>query len=797
MSNGFSRRGPPLRAKFVFGLLVAGAWLPAPASAQRAPAIAIPATTLDAALMILARETHIDLASTDPNLRLVHTRAIRGRMSPREALERLLRGTGYRAIAVDARSFRIVRGMPPAAKPRVRQASAPAKVAESEDIVITASKQRVSLLRFPGSLTVVDLADRSVAERAPDLSDIARTMPVLQRTELGAGRNKIFIRGIADSSFNGATQSTASTYFDDTQLAYSGADPGLRLYDMRSIEVMEGPQGTLYGSGSMGGIIRLAGNPVDLDKAAGSIAAGTTMTLSGNPGFDVGGVVNLPMRSGSMGMRAVAYRVIDGGYIDDTERGVEDVNRTDTLGGRAAFRWNPGDGWRVDLGALGQTISARDSQYAMRSAGSLSRRSALAQPFRNSVVLGRAQVTKDWNSGLRFVSASSIVGYGTNDRFDATPPPRYGAPPVPVIYEVEGTKLLLTQETRLSRSLANGSSWVTGFTLLEDRDKLSRALGSPDNETEIIGVTNLTRSASLFGEVTLAASPRFSATLGGRLTIARTDGEPSITPRNASFVRGRSTRRVDPTIAFSWLIEPRLSLFGRYQSGFRTGGLAVTRGVGRVADYQSDSISVAELGLRRLRGGTTGLAFSTGASIAWWTGIQADLVNSRGLPYTANVGDAHIQTFEATGDWIPARGFQLIGALLYTHNRVTGPLAALSPPSRRHLPDTPAFAGRVAGSYSWALDDQTKFHVEASGSYVGQSVLGTSNLLDMRQGDYAVFGVSGSVTWRNIELSLAANNITNTHGNTFAFGNPFGLSARDQITPLRPFNARLGMAVAW
>ncbi|MES2441514.1 MAG: TonB-dependent receptor [Pseudomonadota bacterium] len=776
-----------------------GAWAPAPARAQQQPEISIPATTLDAALILLAREGHIDLASTETGLRAVRTRAIRGRMPAREALDRLLRGTGYQAVPVDARSFRVVREARIAARRPPGRATVPPAPAEAApaDIVVTGSKHRVTLRRYPGSVTIVEAGSLPAAEKAPDVSEFARAVPVLQTTELGAGRNKIFIRGIADSSFNGAAQSTASTYFDDIQLAYSGAEPGLRLYDIRQIEVLEGPQGTLYGSGSIGGIIRLTSNPVDLENPGGSVAAGATLTSGGAPGSDVAAIVNLPIRRGAVGARALAYRVVDGGYIDDPGRGVKNVNHTETRGGRLAFRISPGGGWRVDLGGLGQTIDARDSQYATRSVGPLSRRSTIAQPFHNSVVLGRVHLTKEWDNGLRLVSASSIVGYRTDDLFDASPPSWNGGPPVPVAYQVEGSKRLLTQETRLSDSLPNGGSWVTGFTLLEDRDRLSRALGSPDNETSIIGVTNLTRSASLFAELTIAASPKFSATLGGRVTVARTDGEPSTRPRDDRFVKGRSTRRVDPTVAFSWLLDSNLALFGRYQSGFRTGGLAVAKGIGRVADYQSDSIAVGEVGLRRLREGPTGLAFSTSVSLARWTGIQADLVNSRGLPYTANIGDAQIQTVEATLDWIPARGLRILGAALYTHNRVTGPLAQLSPPSRRHLPDTPAFAGRAAVSYGWAASPALSFRVEASASYVGHSVLGTSNLLDVSQGGYATADVSGSAKWRNIELSLMLDNFTDTRGNRFAFGNPFALAARDQITPLRPFSTRLGIAFAW
>ena len=92
---------------------------------------------------------------------------------------------------------------------------------------------------------------------------MAGQTPILQTTALGAGRNKLFIRGIADSSFNGATESTASLYLDDVQIAFAGPDPGLKLYDIGEIEIAEGPQGALHGSWSIGGIVRLISIPVN------------------------------------------------------------------------------------------------------------------------------------------------------------------------------------------------------------------------------------------------------------------------------------------------------------------------------------------------------------------------------------------------------------------------------------------------------------------------------------------------------------------------------------------------------
>jgi outer membrane receptor protein involved in Fe transport len=73
---------------------------------------------------------------------------------------------------------------------------------------------------------------------------------MLFSTQLGPGRNKLFIRGVADSSFTGPTQATVGQYLGDVRLNYNAPDPDLNLYDIARVEVVEGPQGTLYGAGS-------------------------------------------------------------------------------------------------------------------------------------------------------------------------------------------------------------------------------------------------------------------------------------------------------------------------------------------------------------------------------------------------------------------------------------------------------------------------------------------------------------------------------------------------------------------
>ncbi|WP_404368391.1 TonB-dependent receptor domain-containing protein [Sphingomonas sp. MMS24-J45] len=756
------------------------------------PRIAIPAEPLDRALTDLARQSGLDIVSTEAGLGRVRAAGVTGRMAPREALRRLLKGTGFRGVAIDAHSYRIER-MPrtPFARRIVARPAPPPT--PGGDIIVTASKQRSTLLRFPGSAIMIGgFAPGGLTTRPLTIDDVARGTPVLQNTELGTGRNKIFIRGIADSSFNGATQSTASLYFDEVPLGFSGPEPSLNLYDMKRVEVLEGPQGTLYGSGAIGGIIRLTPNPVDLSRVGASVSSGVTATQGGAAGFDVAGMANLPVLRDRVGLRLIGYRDRDGGFIGDRLRRLSNVNRTDTLGGRATLAIDPGDGWSVELGAVQQHITAADAQYAERIVAALDRRARLAQPYSSDLTLLRGVVRKHWDSGLELISASGYVDLQTADVFDAT---RAIGSTGPTVYTNAQSASLFVQETRLSRAVPGKVSWLLGVAFLHNRDIQARTFGPPNQPLDIIGVTNMTDSLSAFGEATLPATDRLSVTVGARVTAARTDGEPSSRPRNDSFIRGRATRRVDPTLALSWLIAKRTALFARFQSGYRTGGLAVAAGIGRVADFRSDSILVGEVGLRKQRSGETGLELSAALSYARWRDIQADLYNRRGQPYTANIGNAEIAGIEATGDWVPLRGLHANFAFLYSYNVVDGPIAQSSVRENRRLPETPAFSGNAGLTYRWAHRGGSEFSIGLSGRYVGRSVLGTGDFLDVSQGKYAVLDAQLGWHWRNIDVSLSGDNLANASANRFALGNPTILATRQQTTPLRPRNVRLGFTV--
>jgi outer membrane receptor protein involved in Fe transport len=768
---------------------------PAADEACAAPAAAIQLSggSLVQVLRELANRTDSEIVSVDPDIARIRITARTVSSDVKKALRDVLGGTDYRAIKVGRDSYRIERRPAMVA----RRPTPPSQAVEPDevaplDLVVTATKFPVPLLSYPGSVTQTSMpSPTSPSLRADDMDDIARRLPVVQSTEFGEGRNKFFIRGIADSSFNGATQPTASIYFGDALLGFGSPSPNLKLYDVQSVEILEGPQGTLYGSGSIGGVVRITPNPVDVEHFSGSLGAGVSATLHGSPGWDANGAVNLPIVDSRVGMRLVAYHERDGGYIDEPHRG-RNINDVEVNGGRASLAAHLSEALTVEGTFLHQSTHSADSQYIDARPPSLMRSTRLAEPYSNILSLGRLLVEYEWASALKLTSVTSLGSRTSFDVFDSTPDPR--SPPV--AYQLGRSSSMVSNETRLSRRRDEGLTWVVGFAYQWGSDGQTRALGIPDQPTELDEVTNITYSISAFGQASMPLGSGIEATLGARATSARTDSEPG-RGGNVSLIRGRQARRVDPTIALSWRATPQTSVYGRLQSSYRNGGVAVARGVGRVADFATDEVIMGELGVRHLRRGARGVSLSGAASYTYWTNIQADLVSRRGLPYTANIGDAKVLAVEAIADWIPLKGLNLGASLLYADNRLTGSLPGQSAPQDQHLPDVPAFSGTAQADYEWGRADMLRFRLGGSLRYIGRSVLGPGQLLDLSQGNYAVLNLRAGVRRGGTDFSLSIDNATDTHANRFALGNPLALFRRDQFVPMRPLTVRAAVGFAW
>jgi outer membrane receptor protein involved in Fe transport len=633
-------------------------------------------------------------------------------------------------------------------------------------------------------------------------------MASVASTYLGAGRNKIFIRGIADSSFTGATQATVGQYYGDLRLSYNAPDPDLRLADLAAVEVLEGPQGTLYGAGSLGGLIRLVPNPVDLVRTSGSAVVGASATAHGRPGLDVQGVANVPLVADRLGIRLVGAVEEQGGYIDKPRLGRANVNRTRIEGGRATAHLAITDDWSAELVGIGQRIVGADSQYTDRGRG-LIRDAAVQEGFRAAFAQGQFVVNGRFGD-VRFRSSTGLTAHDLRERYDATGPGE-----APSLFQQTSKTRMAANETRLWQSGADGTGWLAGLSLTDNRTTLTRAFAHSAMFLPMVGIENAVRETTLYGEGSLRLLPHVLVNGGLRLTHSRIAGGFTDDSARGSTAAGMALtgarRQVVALPAISTLFElsPHSSLFVRYQQSFRPGGLAIDEDFAR--RFRSDRLGTIEAGYRTGRPNVDPLDLSLTLAYTNWRNIQADFIDGSGFPSTANIGDGRLWTIESNGGVRVADGLRIDTAVTFNASHVdearelfafvansdTGPVTEAQVSARlRQIPNIARITLRQGATYRHVLAAGHELKVDAWARYVGPSRLGVGPILGQKQGDYIDTAVTARLGLGAIGITAGISNLFDARGNRFALGTPF-TTGRDQVTPLRPRTVRIGFDAAF
>jgi iron complex outermembrane receptor protein len=765
----------------------------APAIAAGEQIFEVRAGRLGKVLVEFGRQAGWSAGLTDAGLARHRSAGVRGRYTPVQALRILLRSTGAEFTMLDARSARVFVARRPAL-PLTRASSAPEERSPPE-ILVTASKQQTPLAQFAGTVTVVNLGLMSTFSSTADgTAALVGRLPMLSSTELGPGRNKIFIRGIADSSFNGASQSTIGYYLGDARLTFNAPNPDLNLYDMNRVEVLEGPQGSLYGTGTLGGIIRLVPVAPDPSRVAASLTTALGATTKGGLGGDGGAMLNVPLVDDKLAVRAVAYGSVEPGYIDDPVRGKSNVNQTRTNGGRVALRWQPSSDWTVDGGLVVQDIASADGQYVIAGAPDLTRVTRIAQPFDNDYRLGYVTLTHRAGS-WSMTSTTSIVRHEITSVFDATP----NNPAAPTSrYDEQSNITLIAHETRITGNSDN-FGWVGGLSGLYDRNRFSTAVGSQSAGIARNGVENQVEQVSAFGQVIFCQKCKFELSAGARAEITRSEGSLLERARGDVAEPSQIDFRLSPSFGIGWNVRTGLLIFGRYEQGSRSGGLAVSPLGDQTTSrrFQDDTLEAVELGFRAGDSETRRPWLNATLSYARWKNIQADLIDGAGLIYTTNLGNGYILGVEAQGGISPLAGIVLDGAIFMNSSALSEPVAEFNTARDRDLPDVPATGARVTAVYSIALPGDRLVRLTGTMRYVGPSKLGIGMPFALTQGRYLASSISLGYSSGRIAVSLSIDNVGNVRGNRFAFGNPFGFSTDNQQTPLRPRSFRLAVSKAF
>lgn len=231
---------------------------------------------------------------------------------------------------------------------------------DTAEIIVTATKRSERLQDVPASVSVLT-PETLVRQGAVKFEDYAAKVPGLSLTSARGGLTQVTLRGIT----TGPAQSASATayYIDEAPIgsvnAYTGGSnttPDLDPSDLARLEVLKGPQGTLYGAGSVGGLVKFVTADADFDTFTGRVAAGVNTVHKGGEGYSVRGAVNIPVVADTLAIRASAFHRKDAGYIDAVSSPLvseKDINTVEVTGGRLLVAAKLGD-VRINLQGIAQ-----------------------------------------------------------------------------------------------------------------------------------------------------------------------------------------------------------------------------------------------------------------------------------------------------------------------------------------------------------------------------------------------------------------------------------------------------------
>lgn len=730
------------------------------------------------------------------------SRALRGDYEIETGLTLLLSGTGCTWRRIDDRAYVIVRPparlamwpwrrpVAPAVGPPVDEA--PTAVA---DVVVTATKEDGALAEAPYALTVLDGRDFDTATRR-DTADLATRMSGLTLTNLGPGRNKLFVRGLADGPFTGQTQAMVGLYLDDTRLTYDVPDPDLRLIDVERVELLRGPQGTLYGAGSIGGILQIVTRQPDLERFSAEVFAGAVATEGSAASQSADLVLNLPLLRDRLALRAVGYSEKMSGAIDDINLGLDNTGDTVREGARLTLLWRINPAWDLRLGYVAQTLHSDDSQYAFTALGGDRRALALREPSSNDFDGLSATLRGDFGWG-RLKIDSAIQNHGLDRRYDATLAAAGFGGIGPTAYdESDGVSALVTEATLSSRP-GGRLTWLVGVFATEYSHDRRGHIATLASGASLYAATRRdhTDETAVYGQASWAMTDRLRLTAGGRIFRIAVETEASskqgAVPSDA-LDASRSDTGFAPKVVLEYQWRDTVLLYLQSSEGYRAGGFNAGAVLGRTYDapggaqpyrtFRSDELVSYEAGAR-IRAWNDSLALRLAVFAIDWRSVQSDRIDGDGLPFTGNIGNAATAGMEGELAWTSGP-WRVDSNLMISDPDLNDPDPGFPLPSTGDLSGVSNIIAHADLRRDLTLFSRPAW-INASLGYVGASTLTFSSSQTAGMGDYWTSGLDAGVDFPAWSLSARIDNLLGQHGDTFAYGNPFLVGRVGVTTPQR------------
>lgn len=761
-------------------LIATSSTIAAQPGAQSFP-VDIPSLTLDRALEVLARQTgaSVGMAGRLPSF---HTHAVHGSLTALAALEAMLEDSRLTVVQTAPLTFRLE----PATSADASGASPGGEGASLEEIVITGTKRAQDWFTSPLPISVLGTEEFDLSAPLTGTRAALQASASMSATNLGPGRNRQFIRGIADSAFNGPSQSTVSVHLDEARVTYDAPDPDLRQVDVARIEILKGPQGPLYGTGALGGIYHIVTNRPDLEETTARASVYGSALQSSGAGGGASLVVNAPLGTDHLGMRAVAYGGSEPGWIDNVN-GHDNANSAQVAGGRLALRALPAQDWTLDLSGIAQSVRVDDSQYVIAGSQGYRRAGITPEPHEGDFFMGLLTVSGHFGAVDALLTTSSIYQEASSV-LDATASAQEFGLQGRVGYEDARTFHLFNQELRLSGGTGTRVNWLAGAALMSAHSHQEGTL-HPGTGADIsqVELAQHAQEFAAFGELRAGLVAGVHATAGLRVASTRIEGELAGEESEDSI--SSSDTSVTPSIAFDWQPgDASRFYYFRYAQAERPGGLAPATSA-EESTFEADTLSSFNLG-SRLKLRAASLMIDTALFAARWRHIQSDYLLPNGIVATHNVGDGDNFGWEATVRWRPEGHWFLDGDATLQRARLSHPQIDVAEDPR--LPVVPdvrlrAVVGRTVewGRWAGALSGEL--------GYTGPSRLSFEQALDRKMGGFATLALALDLTRPGWSLLARLDNVTNSHADTFAFGNPFSVRVVEQHTPLQPRTLTLSL----
>jgi iron complex outermembrane receptor protein len=673
-------------------------------------------------------------------------------------------------------------------------------------IVVTATKRATSVQDVPLAVAAFDGESLEKAN-VVDLTRLSNIDAGLQLQSKGAGDNQVIIRGIQSSG-----ASLVSVYMDEAVVTGSdfngsgGRQSSIPFYDVARVEVLKGPQGTLFGSGSMAGSVRVVATKPDLDETSFKISGSAETGAGTNPLYETYAVANIPVVTDSLGLRITAWNVDGGGYLDrDASTSpvtAKNTNDQHVKGVRGIMLWDATDDLTITVTGLTQKLVVDDVDYFLRSEGPYIIGSPVDGGWDEDNYL--ASFVADYSLPFGTVTAtSSYYKKSLLYRSDTSFITRlFGLTDGYQINEAQD-RSIWTNELRFASDFSGPFQIVAGVYYERDRDFAENVIGraaadgnlpcllytdcvAKDLQTETLFSRALQHNVdqyAAFGQVDYDLTSNLTATVGVRVYRGELDwkeySNQSLRPNHSLPVQAAPVTTLDEqsvenntsyNFSLGWRPTRDMSFYARVASGFRLGGINSLSA--RQLDptvplgYDSDTLWNYEVG-GKFSLFDRKLNIDTAAYYIDWSGQQVSQITSSGVTsYIANAGTSDVKGFEVQFSTRPLYGLNLSGGFTHTVSKLTEdqPLAATDPAAGHkgdRIPLVPkwSFSGQIG--YETPVSDTTEVYAQTSFNYRSSAYTDfneNGNYIPME----SYFRADASIGLRNgpWDVSLFVKNLT-------------------------------------